>query len=230
MSLSDGKAVVGTERKQMTLPKKGPRAAVLTGIIDLGIQEQEFRGKKKKPRREFVPIFTLINDTYETDEGETRHCKLSPYGVKHLPGASMGKYFDFYNALDPNHEVLNDKGEGNVLALIGKTCLVNVRHSDPKDDKEGFVYPRMEGISELPEDYPVDVPEFDPIIFNLDEPSKEVFDNLYEFTQNRIRASIGYPGSAAEGILDGDDAGKDPDAVQDQKQDEEEEGDEDAPY
>lgn len=205
MSLTDGKANA-RERTQMTLPKTGPRPAKLTGIIDIGVHQQEYKGEKKKPRHEFIPIFTLLKDTYETEEGEVRNCSISPYSIKHMPGATRGGYFEFCNALDPQHEILNDKLEGNVFELIGRNCFVSVIHTDAKDDKDGFVYPRMRGVSEIPDDYPVDDLDFVPLTFNLDEPDKEVFASLYTHTQDRIRASIGYVGSDAEKVLDGEGA------------------------
>ena len=201
MSLTDGKADE-RPKTQRPLPKKGPRAAVLTGIIDVGVQIRKYKGELKAPRQEFIPIFMLINDTYQTDEGETFNFRLSPFPVKHFPGATRGHYFDLYNALDPNHTVLTDMGEGNIYDLIGLTCFVNVVYKDPTDD--GIVYANMVGVSELPEDYPVDVPDFDPLLFKLEEPSKEVFDNLYDYTQKHIRGSVGDAVSEAEAILEGD--------------------------
>lgn len=219
MGLSNGKKEF--ERKQMELPKKGPRLAVLTGIVDVGVHKQEYKGQPKPNRREFVPIFTLVKDTYNIyeEDGETvkekRNHKIMPYGVKHLPGADKGGFYDFAMAMDPDHKILNEDLEGNVFELIGLPCYVTVKHSDPKKDKDGFIYPRFSGISECDEEdlEGLDT-DFETVVFDLDSPSPEVFAKLPEHIKGRIRGSVGFVGSDAESVLE---SGVDPD---------EEEGDE----
>ena len=201
MGLSNAESQVG-ERTQMTLPKKGARGAILSGIIDTGVHIREYKGEKKKPSREFIPVFTLLNDTYETDEGETRQCTVRMFPLKLMPGAKRGKYYDFYNAIDSNHEVLDAKGQGNVFDLIGRNCFVNIEYSDPDD--EGFVYPNCNGISAFPEDFPAPEVEYNKLTFDLENPNRDVFEGLNSWVQDQIRSSEGYAGSELEAILEGD--------------------------
>lgn len=208
MDLENAQAQV-FEKKQMQLPKKGQRVAVLSGIVDTGIHVRQFKGKDKPPQREFVPFFTLVNDTYTVEkEGEdpvTRNHVVRPFPLKLLPGAENAKYFDFYNALDPNHEVLDKDGAGNVYNLIGKPCFVKVEYSKP--DKDDLVYPNVAGYSELPEDYPAEVNvDYETLIFKTSKPEKDVFMSLNSYLQNEIRTSEGYAGSELEAALEGEGA------------------------
>lgn len=217
------------EKKQMTLPKKGPRPAILTGLIDVGVHVRTYLGQKKKPAREFIPVFTLVSDFYEDEEGVHRNCVTRPWPIKLLPGTERGHYADFVSALDPESEVLNN-GQGDLTKLIGRGCFVNMVHSDPDD--EGFVYANARGVTAIPEDYPLPALEFDPLIFDCDNPDPEVFEKLGSYTQDHVRTQEGFAGSKLEAILDGKAPAPKKEAAQAQDPDQEEgDGqDDDSPF
>lgn len=189
------------ERTQMQLPKKGPRPAVLTGLIDIGVQTREYQGEMKKPCREFIPLYTLPTDTFETDEGETRNCTVRPFPIKLMPGATRGKYFDMIQAFDPDGDVFTG-GTHDLIKLLGKKVFANISHSEP--DKDGLVYANMSAVSEIPVDYPVPEVEEDFFIFDLDSPDRELFASLNSWVQGQIRNSEGYAGSPTEAALEGE--------------------------
>ena len=65
--------------EQREFAKEGPRLAQLVGLVDIGVHIQEFNGEKKKPCRELIPVFKLIQDTYQDEEGKA-HCMIAqPY-------------------------------------------------------------------------------------------------------------------------------------------------------
>lgn len=192
----------GGPKKQLTLPKKGPRPALLTGIIDIGVHTRSYQGELKKPCREFVSIFTLV-ETYELENGDVRNFTVNTYGIGLLPGAEKAKYKKFHCALDPDHKVIDEKGQGDLTSLIGKPCFVNIVHSDP--DKDGIQYVRMNGMpQQIPEDYPIGHIDYQPLVFDMNNPDKEVFQGLRPFFQDMIRESEGYAGSDLETYLDGE--------------------------
>lgn len=199
MSITEAKAT-NSEKKQMTLPKKGPRAACLTGIVDIGIQQREWKGKLKAPRREFISIYTFHKDTYETEEGEIKNCGIRTFPMALYPGASKSNYYDWFNTLDPDHTILDKDGAGDITKLIGKNCFVVVEYSEP--DSEGIVYANSKGISIIPEDYPLENLDFEPLIFDCTKPDKEVFDSLSNWIQDQIRKSVDYAGSDLEKYLE----------------------------
>ena len=194
------------EKTQFDLPKKGPRPAVLTGIIDCGVHTREFKGEMKKPCREFLPLFTLMSDrfSYEKDDGEKVEGNISvaPFPIKLMPGVTRGNYFDFCEALDADH-VIMDGGAGDISKLLGRKCFVNVTLSDP-EKTDGITYANMKGMSPLPEDYPVADYDGEFIVFDMGAPDRAVFEALRENTKDQIRTSEGYAGSAVEAALEGE--------------------------
>ena len=183
-----------------TPPKKGPRPAILTGIIDVGVQPVEYKGESKKPCRQFVPVFTLVKDTYEDFEGDIKHSVVRPFPIKLYPGSEKSTYAKLVKALDPNHTILDSKGQGDVTQLIGQSCFLMIEH---RESNEGKVFPRIAGYSEIPEDYPVEDIEYNPVVFDMNAPDPSVFSQLSDFLKGYIRESVGYLGSDVEKILDG---------------------------
>lgn len=186
---------------QRDLPKKGQRVAKLTGLIDIGTQECEFKGEKKPPARQFIPIFTLLQDTYTTEEGEVVNMVISPfYPINIFEGSEKSNYMKFVLALDPENETLVDD-ERDLTDLLGRNCFVKVKYSDPTED--GIVYANYDGVTDLPEDYPVPDLVKDFTVFDTENPDKKVFDSLWDRTKDQIRQSMGYAGSHLEAVCDG---------------------------
>lgn len=188
-----------------TLAKKGARPARLVGLIDCGVQLQEYNGEKKKDRQEFIPVFRLTKDTYENEDGDTVCINKSPfYGLKIFAGAKRGNYFDFCNGIDPECTVLNN-GAGDLSKLLGRACLVNIEHTTKQKDGKEVTYANYAGCSPLPEDYPVDeLPEgFEFITFDTSTPDKIAFDKLWDVYQTRIKEGVDYEGSELQTVLEG---------------------------
>jgi len=184
-------------KEQREVAKKGPRVAIISGIIDLGIQPQEYDGEKQRDCREFLPILTLVNDKYTDDEGK-EHCMVTaPWPVKIKLG-KKSNYTKFLAAADPNEEVLKD-GVGDLSQLVGRPVFANMVHSEP--NAEGIFYANCKGVSELPEDYPVPEVEINRVVFDTSDPDVEVFNKLWDRTKRLITGSVGYAGSNLEKVL-----------------------------
>lgn len=183
-------AGTGFEPKQKDISKKGPRVAIISGIIDIGMQPHDWKGEQKADRREFIPILTLCSDKYTDEEGVERCMVTSPWPVAISLG-DKSNYTKFCKAADPNGEVLPE-GIGDVTDLIGRTVFAVMVHTKPTP--EGIVYSNCKGIQELPEDYPVPETEYNRVVFDTTEPDKEVFDKLWERTQKLITTGTGFKG------------------------------------
>lgn len=184
-----------------TLPKKGNRPAVLVGLYDVGIHQREFAGVAKKPAREILPVYELVSDKYETEDGEKHNIRLTTYPFAIYPGAEKAKYMQFVAALDPNHEVLSKKGLGDVTKLLGRPCLVNVVHGDVTAD--GKQYANIKGVTELPEDYPISQQETELFFFDTTDPDPSIVERMTDNVKNFLRTSQGYVGSELERIVEG---------------------------
>lgn len=192
---------------ERTLPKKGMRTAVLTGLIDVGTHEREFKGEKKKPARQFIPVFTLTKDTYETEEGEVQ-MRIQPFPLNLMPGATRGTYFNFIQALDPDGEIVPG-GAGDITKLIGKGCLLNITHTEPKGD-EGTVYAKISGYSAIPEGFDVGETDGKTLFFDMDDPDPKVFQGFPDFIKAFVRSSVGYVGSKTEELLESESGASSP--------------------
>lgn len=186
-------------------PKSGPRLAVLTGVIDVGVQQREYQGDLKKPSREFLPVFTLVYDSYKTEEGEEVNFKSRPgFPIKVMPGASKSKYMAFVNAIDPNHKILDKDGLGDLTKLCGGYCYVNIEHNTVDKDGVEVTYGNYRGVSPIPEDYPLpDREEEEFTLFSLRDPSRELWDSFNDRLKGQIKEGIHWVGSDAETFLCG---------------------------
>ena len=187
------------EKVQREYAKKGPRPAILSGLVDVGRHVREFQGEKKKPAREYIPIFTLVQDMYTDQDGVEHNMIMSPYfPVGLFEGSERSKHYKICKALDPDDVTLND-GERDLTQLIGRKCYVQVKHNV----NDGITYANFEGVSEIPEDYPLPDIAINKVIFDCDNPDKAVFDKLWDRTKDEIRSSLDYAGSELEGICEG---------------------------
>ena len=185
---------------QREISKKGPRAAIISGIIDLGIQPQEYQGEKQRDCREFLPILTLVSDKYTDEDGE-KHCMVtSPWPVKIKLG-EKSSYTKFCNAADPNGEVVPD-GVGDLSQLIGRGVFANMVHSKGKGQNAEITFANCKSISELPEDYPLGDVDINEVLFDCNNPDVEVFESLWDRTQDLITGSVGYEGSGLQAVLE----------------------------
>ena len=175
-------------KEQREIAKKGPRVAIISGIIDIGVQEQEYLGEKMRDCREFIPILTLVNDKYTDDEGN-QHCMVtSPWPVKIKLG-DKANYVKFCKAADPNGEVVPE-GVGDISELIGRAVFATMVHTVPTAD--GIVYANCKGIQELPEDYPIPEVDINKVVFDCNNPDKEVFEKLWDSTKAKIRKGVNW--------------------------------------
>ena len=184
---------------QRELAKKGPRPAILSGVIDVGVHVREFGGEMKHPAREFIPIFTLVQDTYTDDDGVEHNKVIAPYfPIKIFEGSDKSNYYKLIKAIDPDDKTMND-GQRDLTDLLGMKCYVMIEHNE----KDGIFYANYRGVSEIPDDYPLPECVIDRVVFDTEEPDKAVFDKLWDSTKDQIRASEGYAGSQLEGICEG---------------------------
>lgn len=185
---------------QREIAKKGPRPAILTGLIDIGMQKQEYKGEEKKDKREFIPVYTLMSDTYETEDGEKGNMVTSPWPIRMFAGATRGHFFDFCEALDPDGTVMQDC-TGKLVELLGRPCYALMVHEI--SNKDGITYSNCKGVQQFPEDTPIAEWEGEALVFDTQKPDKEVFDKLWDRTKDMIKKSVGYEGSRLQAVCEG---------------------------
>lgn len=203
MSLTNVQVV--KQQRDYPLPKKGLRVGVLTGIIDVGVQQREYKGKAKAPARMVIYQYSLTKDTFKDDEGNEHHIKVSDGPFTLSPGADRGKYMDHCKALDPNHEVLATNCAGDITKLLGRGAYLTIVHSDPKED--GKVYANISAVTQLPEEVDVPALSVDFLLFDTSAPTAAAAERLSKYQKDLIRKSVGYAGSNLEAIIEAADKG-----------------------
>lgn len=203
MSLTNVQVV--KQQRDYPLPKKGLRVGVLTGIIDVGVQQREYQGKAKAPARMVIYQYSLTKDTFKDDEGNDHHIKVSDGPFTLSPGADKGKYMDHCKALDPDHEVLAANYAGDITKLLGRGAYLTIVHSDPKPD--GKVYANIDSVTQLPEEVTVPALPVDLLLFDTSAPTAAAAARLSKYQKDLIRKSVGYAGSALEAVIEAADKG-----------------------
>ena len=69
--------------------------------------------------------------------------------------------------------------------LLGKPCMIEIKHSDPKPD--GTVYANISNVTKPMAGLAIAEPDCDVYMFEFDEPNKEVWDKLSESRQEDIK-------------------------------------------
>lgn len=194
MSSFDVDAGESQVKVQRDYAKKGPRPAVISGIIDMGIQPQEYQGEVKTPCVEFKVLLTLAQDTYTDDEGVVHNMVTSPWPIAIKTNSEKSNFMKFSKAVDPDEKVIKN-GKGKMFDLIGLKCYAVMEHNVVG----GITYANCAGIQEIPEDTILPEFEYKEVRFSISDPDEEVLNSLYERDQVKIRASVSYKANSSKG-------------------------------
>lgn len=189
----------GGSKTEYSLIPMGPQDARLCMAVDLGTQERPpFRGEPKPDCEQLFLAWELLDDALSVEiEGETKRRMLFET-VNVFNGADKGKEFDYYNGMDPSGEFAGDWG-----ALVGKPCTVNIVHNPGKGRHEGKTFANISAVSPAHPrlEYPAMVAE--PVVYEM---NGEGLDKLYEFVQDKVKASKDWAGASSAPVAEGADA------------------------
>ena len=182
----------------------GPYPARVVQIIDLGLQKQfPWKGKEKPPAYKVHITYELVDEFMIDDEGnpeEDRPRWVSENFPVYSLSAENAKSTERYHALDPG-----GVHDGDLGATIGSCCTVNVVSGPGKGANAGKVYDNVGGVSSMRKKDAPNCPELvtDAVLFSLDEPDLEVFNDLPDFLQDKIKDNLEFAGSKLEVLLSG---------------------------
>lgn len=173
----------------------------LQGVVDLGIQAQEFKGETKPPQNEIWTTYELSDEFMPDEDGNPNEEKprwfserLALYNL----GSDLAKSTKRYYALDPKEEE-----EGDWTALIGLPVNVTIVKKGEYNNIGGTAAMRNKDAVKLPD--LVNAPR----VFSMDEPDLEVFLSLPPFVQDWIKEGLQYEGSKLHELVKGHKGGDD---------------------
>lgn len=208
----------------------GTYPARLVQVLDLGLQPQRpYQGQDKPPAREIMLTYELV-DCFMVDENgddiEDKPRWISETIPLHAMSSDKAKSTKRYLSFDP--EI---KYEGDFSQLIGLPINVTIINNQVGDK----VYDNIATTSPMRPKDAAKCPELqNPTkVFDLEEPSLEVFNALPEWLRDKIKNNLEYQGSklqklgpAATVKKEGSVKKEEPKA----KQEAEQEPDDDLPY
>lgn len=186
----------------------GPRAPVLdagayparlVGVIDLGLQPQEYKGESKPPKNEIQIIYESSDEFMPGEDGEPDESKprwfWESFPLNHIK-SEKAKSTARYLALDPTLEFGGDWSK-----LVGRPVNVGLTRTKSRDGNE---YNNVGATSSMRPKEADKLPELvnDPILFDMSEPDVEVFLALPERLQNKIKDSLEFDGSELDKLLE----------------------------
>lgn len=175
------------------LVDEGAYPARLQGVVDCGLQPQEFKGESKAPKNEIWTTYELSDEFMPGEDGEPNEEKprwFSEFIPLNNLDSDLARSTKRYYALDPNEEE-----EGDWAELVTRPVMVtlvkngeynNIANTSAMRPKEAAKLPALVNPSR---------------IFSMDEPDIEVFLTLPNFVQDKIKNGLEFEGSKLDKLL-----------------------------
>lgn len=172
----------------------------LVQVVDLGLQQQEYKGEKKDPRQMMMLTYELADEFMTDEDGQEQPDKprwVSETMPLHNIEVERAKSTKRIIAMDPQ-----GKAEGDFTKLIGTPVSVTLTQNPGKGDK---VYVNVASVSAM---RPKDAEKLNPMVhrgrvFLVDEPDMEVFNQLPPWTREKITKNLEFAGSVLEKAMEG---------------------------
>jgi hypothetical protein len=177
-----------TAMKEFKLPPVGNHLARLYRVIDLGTQMREFEGKVNMQRR--VKFFWELHGEDETGAALTTD-DGKPLIQSHEYTWSLGEKANLRRDLESWRGVgfTDEEVRGfDIRNVLGQFCMLNIVHRESLGKK----YANVKGVSKVPAIFkkaglPLGVN--DPMIFNLENFNRTMFESLSTNLQDTIKKS-----------------------------------------
>lgn len=185
--------------------KPGGKPARVVRIVDLGLQPQKsFDGKKEKRPMNMVQLtYELSHEFMVDEEGKPREDKPrwidEDFPLYNLV-ADRAKSTARYQAIDPDKAA-----DGDFSKIGGFPCTVVVVNNPGKGKHLGRTFSNVGDVTPAPNVPGYVQPELkNPVlVFEMDNPNLEVFNQLSPRTQETIKSALNFKGSKLEKLLGG---------------------------
>ena len=151
---------------------EGLYSARLVRILEIGTQTDKFGSKPKVVLGFTIPSLTINIDGVEKQKMQW----TSKFGLNQTANPD-GTLMKFVNAIDSKVTHMKD--------LLGKPCMIEIKHSDPKPD--GTQYANIANVTKPMAGLDIPEPDCDVMMFEYDKPDKEIWDKLSESRQEDMK-------------------------------------------
>ena len=159
--------------------------AVCVGFIDLGEQYSE---KFKNYSNKGMYVWELPGETIEID-GEQKPRQLSKeFTLSGSSKSNLRKFIESWNGKSYSDEEFM---EFDLFDQIGKPCQLNVVLNETKE------YANVDNLMPIPKGFPAPTTATKPIKWDMDAWSEEVFKEIPEWIQEKIKKSTQFQKSHA---------------------------------
>lgn len=160
----------------------GTYPARCVGVIDIGIQHNDFNGKDQEKIR---IIWELPTERTEVDGQDKPRWMSKAYTASLHEKAALRKDLDSWRGKPFNSEEL---AGFNLENIVGAPCILTIVH---QDSKTGGEYAKVSAISKIMKGMEVPQLESEPIIFDMESNNAEVvLDKLPKWMQDEVKNSI----------------------------------------
>jgi len=174
----------------------GAYPARLQGVVDCGIQPQEYNKEQKTPKNVLWNTYELSDEFMPGEDGSPNVEKprwFSEFMTLNNLDSDLATSTKRYYALDPNEEE-----DGDWAKLVGKPVIVTIVVKGEYNNIGGTSAMRSKDAAKLPD--LVNPPR----IFSMDDPDLEVFNSLPNFVQDKIKEGLEFEGSKLDKLLKGE--------------------------
>ena len=210
MSLNAKKLPTSTNNlKRPPVLEEGTYPARLVQVLLMGIQkERPYKGEERAPRLYLRLTYEMLDEFMKDDEGNDLLDKprwLSEDVPFMTLKADLAKSTKRYYALDPEA-----RADGDWSQLIGAPCMVTVVTEADKRPGVDRIYEKVASVSSMRPKEAAKAPELKNPgrIFDFYAPDLEVFNELPEWIQDKIKSAVDYEGSDLEKAVGGGGAKK----------------------
>lgn len=181
--------------------ESGTYPARLVQVIDLGLQNQEFKGEVKAPRREIALTYEFLDEFIKDEDGNEQEDKprwLTEMMPLYNLNSEKAKSTQRYKALDPD-----EVHEGDFSALIGTPVSVTIVQNPGTGKHKGKVFENIDSVAPMRRKDAERAPELvnEATFFDFDDPDLEVFLSLPKFLKDRIQNNLEFAGSRLSKLL-----------------------------
>jgi len=172
---------------------EGVYTAVCVGLVDIGLQEKVYEGKKKE-QEQIIVIWELIGETYETSAGFMPRTISKTYTNSLHERSALRKDLKAWRGREFTPEEL---AGFDLTKLLGAPCQLQIIHRETSNG----TFANISAIMALPKGMPRPKPDSKIFMFDIDaDDAESALESLPNWMQERIKKSPTWTGRSAGNI------------------------------